>query len=388
MNILIIVPWDQEFGGVASVVGNLAAYLRGKKHDVSFLHPGHQNIIRKKNTKWGFPGYQLRLRVPLVKGHSVRSLIAFLVFFPLTLLQIVYLLLSLKIDIVNVHYPSAEFFYSAICRRLLGIKLVTSIHGADFFPAGKPRENIPICTRFLLSSSDCIIAPSNSFLLDFMNLFPSLRTRGHFIHNGINIAEMNPLPQKEEHKDGNKYLLCIAAQNEKKGIDVLLHAFSKIRADHSSLQLLLVGDGPLRKKHKEMADALGLQNGVRFLGDRGRQEVVKLLHGCELLVLPSRAEPFGIAVIEAMACRKPVVATRVGGIPEIIEDGKSGILVEPDDTDSLTKAITYVLKDETVKAYLAANGYERVCANFLWEHAGAKYEKLFSSLSNGGQVVS
>lgn len=383
MNILIAVPWDQEFGGVASVVGNLASYLRGKKHEVFFLHPGPQNILRKRRTTWGFPGYQLRLRGPIVKGHSVRSLIAFFVFFPLTLLQIIYLLLSRNVEIINVHYASAGFFYFAICSRLLGIKLVTSIHGADFFPAGKPLRRFPVGLRFLLSSSDCIVAPSKAFLLDFMDLFPNHKHKGHFIHNGINIAEMNHLPQKDEHKNGNKYLLCIAAHNEKKGIDVLLRSFSQIKAYDSSIQLFLVGDGPLRKKHEEMAQALGLQERVRFLGERGRPEVISLLHGCELLILPSRSEPFGIAIIEAMACRKPVVATAVGGIPEIIENGKSGILVEPDNPDSLMRAIRSILEDEAFKTLIATNGHARARANFLWEHTGAKYENLFFKLSNG-----
>lgn len=381
MNILSVVPWDQEFGGVASVVGNLASYLRGKKHEVVFLHPGLQNILSKGKTKWGFEGYKLRLRVPIVRGHSVRSFIAFLLFFPITLTQIIYLLLSHNVEIINVHYPSSEFFYFAICRRLLGIKLVTSIHGADFFPGGKPREHYSICIRFLLASSDCIVAPSKAYLLDFMELFPAYKNKGHIIYNGVDLTELDT-NQEHESRDKNRYLLCIAAHNEKKGIDILLHAFSQLIEHNSSILLLMVGDGPLREKHEELARFLCIQNRVSFLGERGRSDVVKLLHGCELLVLPSRSEPFGIVITEAMACRKPVVATMVGGIPEIIENVKSGILVEPDNPDSLYKAICCILNDEALKTQLAVNGYARVCSNFLWEHTGAKYETLFSQILN------
>jgi glycosyltransferase involved in cell wall biosynthesis len=382
MNILIVVPWDQEFGGVASVAGNLATYLEGKKNKVYFLHPGAQNILNKGTTKWGFEGYKLRLRVPIVKGHSVRSFIAFLLHFPLTLTQIIYLLLSRRVEIINVHYPSAEFFYFAICRRFLGIKLVTSIHGADFFPGGKPKEHYPKSIRFLLSLSDRIVAPSKAFLQDFMILFPYHKNKGYFIHNGISIDEMNSPQQKYERIDEKKYLLCIAAHNEKKGIDVLIQAFSQIVTHDSFIQLILVGDGPLRQQHEELAKSLGVRERISFLGERGRSDVVNLLHGCELLILPSRSEPFGIVITEAMACRKPVVATMVGGIPEIIANGKSGILVEPDNPDSLSKAICSILEDNTFKTQLAANGYARVCANFLWDHTGAKYETLFSKLLN------
>lgn len=380
MNCLIVVPWDQEFGGVASVVRNLAVYLRGGNHEAYYLHPGERNIVSSGTTKLGFTGFKLRLRVPIVKGHLIRSLIAFLLYFPSTLIQILYVLLTRRIDIINVHYPIDEFFYFAICRKLLGIKLVTSIHGADFFPDGKPQERFSFSMKFLLSSSDCIVAPSKALLFDFMKLFPNLKNKGHFIHNGINIDEMRSPLQKHESGDEKKYLLCIAAHNEKKAIDVLLHAFSQLKARDSSIQLFLVGDGPLRHKHEELAKVLGVQNWVSFLGGRGRPDVVKLLHGCELFVLPSRSEPFGIVIAEAMACRKPIIATKVGGIPEIIENGISGILVEPDDPISLLSAICSILEDEAIKNQLASNGYARVCANFLCEHTGAKYETLFYEL--------
>jgi glycosyltransferase involved in cell wall biosynthesis len=88
-------------------------------------------------------------------------------------------------------------------------------------------------------------------------------------------------------------------------------------------------------------------------------------------------------VIEAMACRKPVVATKVGGIPEIVEDGKNGILVEANNPNALTKAILSVLKDENLRKSLATNGYMRVSSKFRCEHTGSKYENLFSKLLGG-----
>lgn len=380
MNILIVVPWDQEFGGVASVVGNLATYLSEKKHTVLFLHPGPRNIFTKEKTKWGFSGYKLSMRKPLLNKRPIRSLLAFLAFFPVTFIQIMYILLRHKVDIVNIHYPEADFFYFALCRKLLGIKLITSIHGADFFPAGMPMEHVSIGIRFILSASDGIVAPSNSFLNDFLMLFPDLQRKGHFIHSCVNMVEMNHIPEQHVGTDENRYLLCIAAQNEKKGIDVLIRSFSNIAMDDSSIYLFLVGDGPLRSEHEKLVHDLGIQNRVRFFGNRGRTDVVNLLRRCELLILPSRAEPFGIVTIEAMLCRKPVVATMVGGIPEIVENGVSGILVEPDNPASLMKAICRILDDDVLKTSIVSNGYSRVCSNFLCKHTGAKYETLFHKL--------
>lgn len=382
MNVLIAVPWDQKFGGVPSVVGNLAGYLRERSHGVVFLHPSHENIVQRGSTTWGFDGYKMRLRVPIVGGHAVRSLVSFFIFFPVTLLQMMYLIKAHRINVINVHYPTDDFFYFAICSALLGTKLVTSVHGADFFPAGKPRNSFSLGMKFLLSSSDCIVAPSRAFMKDFVNLFPAHGHKCCFIHNGISASEMRGPDHSREKDDANSYILCIAAHNEKKGIDVLLRAFAKMKPQAQSMRLFLVGDGPLRSRHEELARSLGIRDQVDFLGELGRPDVVKLLHGCELFVLPSRSEPFGIVVTEAMACKKPIVATAVGGIAEIIENGLSGILVEPDNPDSLSTAICSILEDNTFKTLLASNGYARVCENFLWDHTGAKYETLFSKLLN------
>jgi len=102
------------------------------------------------------------------------------------------------------------------------------------------------------------------------------------------------------------------------------------------------------------------------------------LHDCELFVLPSRSEPFGIAIIEAMACKRPIVSTKVGGIPEIIKDRGNGVLVEPDDPNALAGAIVTVLDDEKLKATIIENGYSTVRERFLSENTGTAYEAVFT----------
>jgi glycosyltransferase involved in cell wall biosynthesis len=125
---------------------------------------------------------------------------------------------------------------------------------------------------------------------------------------------------------------------------------------------------------------LGITDQTRFLGTRGAAEIVRLLHRCETLVLPSRMEPFGIALIEAMACRAPVVATAVGGIPEIIEPEVSGILVEPENPPALTEGLRRMLTDRELRTRLADNGYARVMQRFCFTHTGETYEAAFASL--------
>jgi len=160
----------------------------------------------------------------------------------------------------------------------------------------------------------------------------------------------------------------------------MIRAFATVKDAEPSIRLLLVADGPLRANHEELARCLGLDGRVEFLGWRSRAEIAELLHGCQVFVLPSRSESFGIAIIEAMACRKPVVASAVGGILEIIDHGKTGVLVEPDDPSALAHALLDLLKDPSLQRSISSNGYARVTAEFQCEHTGAAYEGLFERL--------
>jgi glycosyltransferase involved in cell wall biosynthesis len=232
----------------------------------------------------------------------------------------------------------------------------------------------------LVASADALVAPSHAFLQECLAVFPQVARHGAVVHNGVDMDELarpdpgKPLPPV------HPYVLCIAAHNEKKALDVLLAAFAEIGDAHRSVRLVLVGDGPLRPQHEAQARALALEDRVEFLGERGRAEVARLLHGCSIFVLPSRSEPFGVVVTEALACRKAVVASAVGGIPEIIEDGRSGVLVEPDNPGALARALIRMLDDRALRERLAEAGYERVRERFVCDRMSARYEHLYSGL--------
>jgi glycosyltransferase involved in cell wall biosynthesis len=300
----------------------------------------------------------------------------------MTMFQIIRLVRRERVQIINVHYATSGFLYFALCRWLLAVKLVISVHGADFFPGGQKLTRYRWGLRLLLSSSDAIVAPSKAYLEDFLSLFPHLRERGTFIHNGLDLEEVAQ-EANGRNPDQGKYLLCVATHNQKKGLDVLLKTFALLRETSRTLKLLLVGDGPLRGQYEGLARELGIEDRVEFLGQREHSETVRLLRGCEIFVLPSKSEPFGVVIIEAMACQKPVVASAVGGIPEIIENGKNGILVESNNPRALAQAIRSLLEDESLRRLIAANGYTRVVEHFRYENTGTQYEILFSELLGG-----
>src|SRR4029077_9617356 len=143
---------------------------------------------KRKTTKLGFPGFDLRMQMPFGERNPAISLLAFLVLFPVILFQLFYLVQTYKIQVINIHYPAEYLFYLAICSRMLRIKMVISVHGADIFPEGRPLPRYSPAFKFLLSSSDVIIAPSKRFMKDFLTVFPGLREKTTFIYNSVDIS--------------------------------------------------------------------------------------------------------------------------------------------------------------------------------------------------------
>ena len=380
MRILLVTPWDQEFGGVAAVVGNLARYLQSRGHKVIFLYPGETIFLKPKTTKWGFPGFELRMQMPFGTRHPIVSLPAFSLLFPITMYQVTRLIKKHRIQIVNIHYLYDCFFYFAMCRQIFSTVLVNSVHGSDIFSVGRPKVKYSRALRLLLGSSDLVVTPSQRYQKDFSSIFPGLKEKTTFIYNGVDLAELSNGSEDATKGDQDRYILCIAAHNANKGIDVLLHAFKQLDERSPSLKLILVGDGPLRGELENLAISLGIYERVKFLGFQGRTQIVKLLHNCEIFVLPSRAESFGMVITEALACKKPVVTTTVGGIPEIIENGKTGILVEPDDCYALAESLANLLTDNDLRKTIAVNGYTAVEKRFCYQDTGAAYEAIFADL--------
>jgi glycosyltransferase involved in cell wall biosynthesis len=260
------------------------------------------------------------------------------------------------------------------------LQLVTSIHGAEVFPDGKSQSRYSQALRLLLSWSDSIVAPSKRFKQDFSSVFPEFNAKTIVIHNGINVAEFDAPCSKRANEPRAPYILCVSAYKEQKAIDVLIRAFKRVLEEYPLLRLVLVGAGPLRDSLESLAACLGIRNRIDFLSLQSRSEVASLLRSCEVFVLPSRFETFGIVILEAMACKKPVVATTAGGIPEIIENEKNGILVPPDDAKALASALITILSDKNLRVTVAKNGHSTVCEQFCNETNGVAYESIFASL--------
>ena len=178
-------------------------------------------------------------------------------------------------------------------------------------------------------------------------------------------------------------LLSLANLFERKGLDVLLRALARLP---ERPWLWIAGDGPERGALERLAGDLGVSPHVRFLG--ARNDAADLLAACDVFVLPSRLEGLGVAALEAMAAARPVVASRVGGLAEAVVEGRTGLLVAPDDPPALAAALERVLEDAELRAALGAAGPGRLAEGFLAEQMVESYESLYRevlSLSADGR---
>jgi glycosyltransferase involved in cell wall biosynthesis len=177
-------------------------------------------------------------------------------------------------------------------------------------------------------------------------------------------------------------LLIVARLHPEKGYDYLFRALPQIRAQaERPVHLLIAGAGPLEPTYRALADNLGIADAVRFLGFR--KDVPDLMAAADLFVLPSLAEAFGLVLTEAIYLGTPVVASRTGGIPEIVDDGVDGVLIPPADTDALARTVVGLLKDPDRRRQLAGAGRTKVVAKFGFDDMVRAYEGVYEELAPG-----
>ena len=378
MNVLMVVSWD-NIGGVSSVVNNVATSLKAEGHGVHFLFPNERSAGDSDKTRLGFPAHYLNLRPTTIEGRQLRSFTAFALTFPSTVLALQKLIRELKIDVVNVHCPGDWGLHFLALRKLGACKLVTSIHGSDVLLNGT-REGIPSTgVNAMFTASDMVVAPSNGFQSAVRAVWPKARDcQMVTIPNGIDPAELGYDASAGETALEPPYIQSILQLISYKGPDVLLRAFAEMYAAYPGLRLRLIGDGPMRAECETLAQSLGIASHVDFLGFRDRKFVGEALRGCSVFVLPSltNSESFGIVVAEAMALDRAVIGSNIGGLPELIDHERTGLLVPPGDVKALAAALTRLMSDYTLRTRLGQTAGQQVRQNRLWKNAGQQYVKL------------
>jgi glycosyltransferase involved in cell wall biosynthesis len=208
------------------------------------------------------------------------------------------------------------------------------------------------------------------------------------IHNGVDSDAF--FPEHEDREDADletggrgPVVGTVAFLNERKGIRYLVAAFRSVVDRFPDARLQIVGDGEERARLEAQIAALDLETNVSLLGRRA--DVRRMMNGFDVFVLPSLWEPFGLVIAEAMACGKPVVATHVGGIPEIVEHGSTGLLVPPAAAEPLADALITILANAELRHKLGRAGQRRFLERFDARIMAQRYEELYERLLQGSR---
>lgn len=258
-----------------------------------------------------------------------------------------------ELDLLHVHYAIPHSVSALLARQMLEARgrrlpFVTTLHGTDITLVGLDRSYLPI-TRFSIQQSDGVTSISG-YLKDKTVQDFGITRPIEVIPNFVNCDVYTPYKDEAVRMEARKRFACAGEsvlihlsnfRPVKRVVDVV-KMFARV-VEQVPTRLILVGDGPDRSAAEWLAHDLGIQDRIHFMGKQDR--VNELLPLADLMVMPSELESFGLAALEGMACKVPAIATRVGGVPELIDDGVSGLLYQVGDVDGMAAGAVALLKD-------------------------------------------
>ncbi len=355
-------------GGSGVVATELGKHLAERGHVISFI--SYANPLR------------LRELPPRVCFHEVdQDDHPLLKQFPhsLTLTaKMVEVARSHHLEVLHVHY-AIPFAAAAIMTRQiapeLGLKVVTTLHGTDITVVGSTPSFKPV-VEWSINQSDAVTAVS-TFLADETSRQLGLRRPIEVVPNFIDPDRHDaPVAPCMPERRGERQVTLMHISNFRplKRLGDVVRIFARVAA-RLDARLVLVGDGPEFGRTQALIAELGLVDRVRFVGVV--DEVTPLLAGADLLLLPSETESFGLVALEAMASGVPVVASRVGGLPEVVEDGVSGFLAPVGDVEAMADRALTILADCATQKRFGRAARERAVARFDWHQVVPRYEEIY-----------
>jgi len=264
--------------------------------------------------------------------------------------KIVEIVKSNQLEVLHVHYAIPHASAALMAKQILAeqgmkIPVITTLHGTDITLVGREASYEPVVS-WSINNSDCVTAVSSSLKEDTIKHFPISREI-QVIPNFIDFERFNKKPREHFKKaiapNAEKIIVHTSNFRKVKRVGDVIRVFHKVQQIIPS-RLLLIGDGPERSNLEKVCRELQVCEKVTFLG---KQEAIEeILSVCDLFILPSETESFGLSALEAMACEVPVIASNVGGLPEVVIHDKTGYLSEVGDIDKMSEYAIDLLKDE------------------------------------------
>lgn len=294
---------------------------------------------------------------------------------------------SEKLDLFHVHYAIPHSISAMLARESIKQKryvpFITTLHGTDITLVGADRSYLPI-TRYALQQSDGVTAVSRflkqatieTFDFDEVEVIPNFICAEHYVR-----LDDSPL-RAELAPNGEKLLVHVSNFRAVKRPVDCVEILAKVRQTVANARLVMVGDGPEQSACRFRADQLGIKDDVIFVGKQAN--IADYLGVADIFLLPSELESFGLAALEAAACEVPVIATRIGGIPEVVTDGETGFMSDMADTTKMAADAVTLLENEEMRREFGrkarASAIERYSTQLIIPQYLAYYEKILNKV--------
>jgi len=361
------------FGGSGVVATELGIALADNGHEVHF-------ITYNQPVRLDFLSHKLHFHQVLIEEYPLFQYQPYELALSSKMVEVVK---KYHLEILHVHYAIPHAYAAYMAKQMLlekgiDIKVVTTLHGTDITLVGS-HPTYKAAVEFSINNSDVVTAVSNNLKETTNELF-HLRKDIQVIYNFIDVKKY----EKVEEQDCNR--IALATPNERilthisnfrkvKRVEDVIKIFYEVQKVIPS-KLLLVGEGHERAKAEHLTKKFKLKDKVYFLGNSN--EVTKILCYSDLFLLPSQTESFGLAALEAMAARTPVISTNTGGLPEVNIHGVTGYLSDLEDVDDMAKNAISILKDDKTLALFKANAFEHA-KKFSIQIILPVYEELYKS---------
>jgi len=362
------------YGGSGVVATELGLELAERNHEIHFIsyaqpirltgpHPNihYHEVEVSRYPLFDYPPYDLALASRMAEVAELYDL-----------------------DLLHVHYAIPHSVSALLARQMMAAKprgrklpFVTTLHGTDITLVGLDRSYLPI-TRFSIEQSDGVTAISQYLRERTLREF-DIRNNIQVIYNFVNCdiycrGEKTSQLKEEYAPSGERILVHLSNFRPVKRVTDCIEIFDRVRKQ-IPCKLLMIGDGPDRSRAEWLAVQKGIHNDVIFLGKQ--EQVQEKLAIADIMLLPSELESFGLAALEAMACEVVPIATRVGGIPEVIEHGKGGYLAEVGDVDTMARYAVELLGDEKALRAMATASRAVAQSRFCASKIVPQYEEFY-----------
>lgn len=354
----------------------LTAFARDELEQTGYILEGRAGLARDlvagMPVMLGSVGHAARLRRPGVRGAAMQG--AYLA-------EAAVLARRLRaggIGHLHCHYPDASGTVAVLAARMAGITYSLHIHGPDVFwdaEMWRLREKIE-------GAAFCVCISNYARSQAMLRVSPQHWSRLHIVHCGVEPGSFSVRAPVEEIRR----LVFVGRLAAAKGIDVLLDAVRLVRGTGRQVELRIVGDGPDRARLESVRDEMGLAGCVRFEGAQPNERVAAMLSESDAFVMASFAEGVPVVLMEAMAAGVPVIATRIAGIPELIEEGVSGLLCTPGDAVSLCDTVLAASDDIDATRRRAAAARAVVSAEFDCTREAERLGAIIDGYVNGGET--